>query len=311
VFDTLGVSLLVGLVIVFGWLMRRAWHTDRRVLKWSGAVLSGLLTLLFAVALTATLAGYAKLNRKYDNPVSPVSVDGTPERIARGERFVRLCADCHAADESAPLEGNFFLEDAPPIGTFYAPNLTPTHLSEWTDGEIIRAIREGIHRNGRSLLIMPATTFRNLSDEDVEAIVAYLRSQPALEPDTPTNNLNVLGAIMMNLVGPFEAQPPITEPVVAPPTGPTAAYGEYMSSLACSVCHGADLAGDEAFSVPGIVGIGQLWTQEHFIRFIRTGQRPSGPPVDGELMPWEDLSEFFEEDDELRAIFAYLGTLGG
>jgi mono/diheme cytochrome c family protein len=211
----------VGLAVVFGWLTRRAWHANRRVLKWSGAVLAGLLTLVFAAVLAAVLVGYAKLNRKHDNPVSHVSVDVTPERIARGERFGHLCAGCHAADESPPMEGRDFLQDAPPIGTFYAPNLTPIHLSEWTDGEIIRAIREGVHRSGRSLLIMPSTTFRNLSDEDVQAIVAYLRSQPPVGPDTPTNKLNVLGALMVNLAALFEVQPPITAPVVAPPAGPT------------------------------------------------------------------------------------------
>ncbi len=136
-------------------------------------------------------------------------------------------------------------------------------------------------------------------------------------PDAPPNSLNVLGPIGANFDDPetlqpiFEAQPPLTEPVVAPPAGPTAAYGEYLASYTCPLCHGADLDGNEAFRAPGLAGVGLTWTEEQFINFMRTGERPSGPPVDGELMPWEDLSELFEDDDELRAIFAYLGTLGG
>ncbi|MFV1987879.1 MAG: c-type cytochrome [Gemmatimonadota bacterium] len=310
-FDIFGVSVLVGLAALFGWLTRRAWQTNHPVLKWSGAVFAGLLTFVFTAAVAAALLGYAKLNRKHDNPASLVSVEVTPERIAKGERFASLCAGCHAADESPPLEGKFFLEDAPPIGRFYAPNLTPIHLGEWTDGEIIRAIREGVHRSGRSLLIMPSTTFRHLSDEDVHAIVAYLRSQPPIGPDTPTNRLNVLGALVANIAPIFEVQPPITAPIVAPPAGPTAAHGEYLASWACAACHGADLAGEIAFGAPGLAAAGQFWTEEHFIHFIRSGERPSGPPVDAELMPWEDLSEFFTDDDELRAIFAHLGTVGG
>jgi len=275
-------------------------------------MLSGLMTLVSAAALVLVFIGYAKLNRKHDNPVPRVSVDVTPERIAQGERFGRLCAAaCHADDESPPIEGSDFLEDAPPIGTFYAPNLTPTHLGEWTDGEIIRAIREGVHRSGRSLLVMPSSVFRHLSDDDVQAIVAYLRAQPPVEPDTPTNRLNVLGAIMAALGGPFEVQPPLTEPVVAPAPGPTAAHGGYLASVVCSLCHGADLGGIEAFLAPPLAGVGRTWTEEQFINFIRTGERPSGPPVDGELMPWEDLSGFFQDDDDLRAIFAHLGTLDG
>jgi hypothetical protein len=91
-FDTFGVSLLVGLAVLFAWLTRRAWHANRRVLKWSGAVLSGLLTLVFAGALAAALVGYAKLNRKYDNPVPRVSVDVTPESCEG--RAVRAPAGC-------------------------------------------------------------------------------------------------------------------------------------------------------------------------------------------------------------------------
>ena len=158
---------------------------------------------------------------------------------------------------------------------------------------------------------MPAGMFRNLSDDDVQAIVAFLRSQPPVEPDTPPNNLSVLGAIMVNFEPVFEAQPPLTEPVVAPPAGPTAAYGEYLASYTCSICHGADLDGDDVFGGPGLAGVGLTWTEAQFIHFIRTGERPSGPAVDSELMPWEILSKLYEDDDELRAIFAHLGTLGG
>ena len=312
-FDILRVAILVGLTVALGWLARRAWRSTRRVLKWVGATLCGLLALVVAAALVVALVGYYKLNRKYDNPVAQISVAVTPELVARGERFGELCAGCHAADESPPLEGHDFLgEDAPPIGTLWAPNLTPTHLGEWSDGEIIRAIREAIHRSGRSLLIMPSNAFRNLSYADVHAIVAYLRSQPPVEPDTPHNRLNVLGAILINVFPVREAQPPVTEPVVAPPAGPTAEYGEYLTSITCAGgCHGGGLGGDARFNAPGLVGAGLTWTEDQFITFMRTGVRPDGRAVDGEAMPWENLSEFLADDDELRAIFARLAALGG
>lgn len=309
-FDILGVSLLVVLAILFGWLTRRAWRSSRPAIKWGGVLFSGVLTMAVVAVLAAALIGYAKLNRKYDNPVPQLSVELTPERIARGERFGKLCAGCHAADEALPMEGRDFLgEDAPPVGTFYAPNLTPTHLAEWTDGEIIRAIREGVHRSGRSLLIMPARGFRNLSDDDVHAIVAYLRSQPPVEPDTPPAKLNVLGAIMVNFVPLLEVQPPITGPVVAPPPGPTAEYGAYTSSYTCAFCHGADLRGDETFPSPDLMGVALGWSEEQFLHFMKTGLRPDGSAVDGEAMPWEEMSEFLEVE-ELRAVFAHIGTLG-
>jgi mono/diheme cytochrome c family protein len=306
-FDFFGVLFLALLLSVFGWLVSRAWRVRRPVLKWLGAVTAGLLTLLLAVALGAALFGYWKLNNSHENPVPQLSVVVTPERVARGERFGSLCASCHSPEADAAMTGKDFLgEGAPPIGDFFAPNLTPTHLANWSDGEIVRAIREGIHRSGRSLLIMPAEAFRHLSDEDVQSIVAFLRSLQPEGVDTPPNHLNVLGAIMANIAPIFEAQSPITEPVLAPPAGPTAAYGAYLSSFSCEMCHGADLLGNAEFQVPPLLAVPLAWGEEAFIKFMRTGTRPDGSSVDGETMPWEDLGRLFSDNEELRAIYAHL-----
>lgn len=304
-FDFFGVSLLLLLVLVFGWLASRAWRVKRPVLKWLGATTVGLLTLVLGVLLGAALFGYWKLNRSHDNPVAQFNVSATPEQIARGEQLGILCAECHAPEAGAPMTGKDFLgEDAPPIGEFYAPNLTPAHLAEWSDGEVVRAIREGVHKSGRSLLIMPSEILRNLSDEDVQAIVAYLRSLKQEGVDTPPNQLNVLGAIMVTQAPIFQAQPPITDPVLAPPAGPTAAYGAYLSSFTCAACHGADLLGDA--EAPSLLAVPLAWGEQSFIEFMRTGVRPDGSSVDGEAMPWKFIGRLITEDGELRAIYAHL-----
>ena len=77
------------------------------------------------------------------------------------------------------MVGQDFSKGGPPVGTLYGANLTPAgEIKDWSDGEIIRAIREGVHKTGRSLIIMPSEVFRHLSDVDVQAIVAYfVRSQ--------------------------------------------------------------------------------------------------------------------------------------
>lgn len=311
-FDIVGIGILVVLAAALGWLARRAWQSTHRVLRWVGTTLSGLLTVVFVIALVLALVGYYKLNRKYDNPVLEITVQATPELLARGARIVSFCAGCHGAEEALPLDGQDWSAEMPfPVGSIWAPNLTPAHLGAWSDGEIIRAIREGIHPSGRSLLFMPSSAFRNLSDADVHAIVAYLRSQARIEPDTPPNKLNVLGAIMVNIGPAFEAQPPVTGPVVAPPAGPTAAYGEYLTSITCAVCHGEDLGGNPVFEAPGLVGAGRGWTEEQFIGFMRTGVRPDGRAVDGDAMPWRIFMEFLASDDDLKAIFARLAALGG
>ena len=307
IFDFPGVTAIVAVGILGGYLARRTRHSERSLVRWIGAPLAGLLALASLVALGVVLRGYWKLNRHYDNPVSSISVELTPERIARGERLARICAGCHAADQEPPLEGQDFLGDgeAPPIGRMYAPNLTPIHLGGWSDGEIIRAIREGIHKNGRSLLIMPASSFRHFSDEDVMAIVAYLRSQPAVEPDTPPLRLNVLGAVLVNIAPIFEAQAPITEPVLGPPGGVTREYGGYLASLTCMSCHGEDLGGNLGMGAPGLIGVGLTWNEDAFRSFFETGIKPDGSAVDGDRMPWEELRSLFDED-ELRAIWLYL-----
>lgn len=305
--DYLSLFILAVFVMALGWLSRRAWRAKQSIVKWLGGGLAAILTVAVSVALVAAMYGYWKLNRSYDNPVSDISVSITPEKIQRGAKLAILCADCHAPDEGQPMTGNDFLDDgAPPIGTFFAPNLTPVHLADWSDGEIIRAIREGVHRSGRSLLIMPSGFFRNLSDADAEAIVAYLRSLPPEGEDTPPNRLNALGAVMVLSLPIFEAQSPIIESVTSPPPSATAEYGAYAASFTCEGCHGADLMGDPKFEAPPLLAIPLAWSEDQFIAFIRTGTRPDGTSVNEDLMSWKVLSDFFSEDDELRAIYAHL-----
>ena len=306
-FDIPGFSALVLLTAVLSWLALRLWRARRPLVKWLFGLAASMLALASLLLVVGALAGYWRLNRSYDNPIHAIVVEATPERLTRGEWFHPYCSGCHAEEQGAALTGQDFLgEDAPPIGVFHAPNLTPVHLGDWTDGEIVRAIREGVHRDGRSLLIMPSGQLRHLSDEDVYSIVAYLRSLPPQGEATPPNNLNVLGAIMVVPAPFFEAQPPLSGPVIAPAPGPTAAYGAYLSSFTCEICHGADGLGDPDFASPPLIGIPLAWNERAFIDFMRTGIRPDGSSVDAERMPWKDMSAFLGDDDELRAIYAHM-----
>lgn len=310
--------VIVGaLIALFAFLFLRARRAKKAAVKWAGLILTGLLTVLLAAVFVGGLVGALRLNAKHSNPVAEVTVAMTPGQIARGEHIAYLCLGCHSSDGELPLEGQNFLAGeggAPPVGALYAPNLTPAHFASWSDGEIIRAIREGVHKSGRSLIIMPSKTFHNMSDEDVQALVAYLRSQPAVEPNTPANRLNLLG-VAFTLMAPLaSAQPPITQPVVAPPAGPTAEYGAYLTSfVGCSDCHGEKLDGvvtggdPNAPSAPNLTKIVPSWTEEQFISFFRTGVDPGGEAV-GEEMPWQDYDRF-ASDDDLRAIYAYLHGL--
>jgi mono/diheme cytochrome c family protein len=316
VFDYVGVGILVLLLILFGFLTWRAWRAQNRVVRWGGAIISGLLTLLVAVVTGAALYGFAQINKTHSNPVADVKVASTPEQLARGEKLANTCVGCHSPNGQFPLAGQNFAEGGPPVGTLYATNLTPGgELNSWSDGEIIRAIREGIHKDGRSLLIMPSSSFHSMSDGDVQAIVAFLRSQPAV-PATPPTNISLIGALLVTISnGAFlSAQPPIAGPISRPPEGPTAEYGEYLISSigGCRDCHGANLTGGVATdngppAGPTLMTVGQRWSEADFIKAIRTGVKPDGVTF-SEDMPWKEINAF-ASDDDLKALYAHLKTL--
>jgi mono/diheme cytochrome c family protein len=213
------------------------------------------------------------------------------------------------------LVGSNFTLEGPPFGTLWAPNLTRAgEIEHWTDGEIIRAIREGVHQTGRALVIMPSEVFRHLSDVDVEAIVAYLRSQPAVEPNTPPTRLNVLAALLLGAgIASTSAQPPITQPIVAPAEAISVEHGEYLiSTLGCQLCHGENLTGGKVGGPgppagPNLTVLLTKWDVEDFIRTLRTGVDPYKHTLTAR-MPWKAISAF-ASDTDLQAMYLYLHGL--
>jgi len=189
--NVLGWLVFVAFAVLFGWLTRRAWRVKNALLKWGGVALSGLLTLVLVLLTVVLGRGLYILYMPRNYPVAEITVARTPEQIARGEHLAAtVCAACHNPDGELPLSGGKNLsEDAGlPLGDLYPPNLTPAgEIATWTDGEILRAIREGTHKAGRPLT-MPVQRLRNLSDTDAQALVAYLRSQPAVQNDVSPNN---------------------------------------------------------------------------------------------------------------------------
>ncbi len=323
--DFVGVTILIVLIALFGFLTARAWKLNRAFLKWAGVVVCGLLTLIPATLLVLGLVGFGKLNEQHANPVPDVTVAKSATQIARGEQLAHVCMSCHSTNNELPLTGTNFAAKfgLPPIGTLYAPNLTPGgNIDNWTDGELIRAIREGVHKNGRSLLIMPATDFRNLSDDDVQALVAYLRTQPPTGDPTPPNQLNLFGALFTNLADFRTAQPPVSN-VTAPPPG-SADYGKYMVNiLGCHDCHGDQLQGKVDNGQPGpppgpnLTLIVPKWTHEQFMDFFNQGALPGGSTVPTltlpsgftePMMPWP-MVRAATTDAELSDMYDYLHSL--
>jgi mono/diheme cytochrome c family protein len=316
-FDFIGVVVLASIGLLGYWLASRANRIRNRLLKWIALAPSLLLSSLGISLLVTALVGYWQINRPgRRNVPSQVNVAVTQARVARGHQLSAVCGECHSIKLGGALIGrDFFAEGGPPVGRIYAPNLTPAgEIQTWTDGEIIRAIREGIHKSGRALTIMPSKAFHHLSDEDVQSLVAYLRSQPREGKTSPSTKLNVVGALFFGLgLAQTSAQTAIDHQVIAPPPGPTADYGKYLVAIGnCADCHGDDLGGKSPSGPgpppgPNIKAIVAAWNEDGFIRTFRTGVDPANHTVlPG--MPWRSISNF-ASDDDLKAIYAYLRTL--
>jgi cytochrome c553 len=161
-----------------------------------------------------------------------------------------------------------------------------------------------------------------MSDEDVQALVAFLRTQPAAGGPTPDNSFNVLGAIFTNLTDFRTAQQPVGR-VAAPPAG-TLEYGKYLVDIiGCRSCHGPELQGRVETGQPGppagpnLTQIVSQWTEEEFMTFFNTGTLPGGAKVPAIILPsgyseprmnWP-MVRAVATDEELKAMYTYLHSL--
>ena len=125
--------------------------------------------------------------------VQAVAIQPSPELVARG-RYVATAADCvacHTTEGGQPYAGGRAFKL--PFGTIYAPNITPdrqTGIGAWTAGEFLRAVRQGVGRQGEELYpAFPYTSYHRMTDQDVLAVKAYLATLAPVRHETPRNAL--------------------------------------------------------------------------------------------------------------------------
>ena len=308
-----------------------------KILKWFGiAVLAVLVVFVVFV--------YAASNRTYDAPYPEISASLDSTIIARGAYLAygpAHCVDCHVPmsefprarrGEKVPLSGG--MDFVLPPGIVHAPNITAdpeTGIGAFTDGEIARALRHGVKHDGSPLVdFMP---FYDLSDDDLTAIISFLRSSPPVKNKRPANEWNFLGKAILA----FGMIKPMGDGIIpaSPERDTTIAYGKYLAeSVAnCRGCHtqrdmmtgayvGIDYAGSQPFEVfdnqgniirgkhlvtPNLTpdqetGRMAMWPKEVFIARFRAGEAIPGSP-----MPWGAYKTM--TDDDLIAIYKYLQTL--
>src|SRR6202035_2702586 len=212
------------------------------------------LPILFAIAITFTI-GWSPFLGPKTRALTNRTFERTPQRLERG-RYIATglsgCIYCHTPhDWTAPDEpmlagmsgGGDVLPYAGLPGRIVAPNLTPdpeTGAGHWTDDQLARAIREGVGHNGRALFpIMPYQHYRNMSDEDIASVVAYLRAPPAVHHQLPATEIIFPVEYLIR-----SAPEPIAAPVADVASLDQFKYGTYLVDQAgCIDCHTAQVRG--------------------------------------------------------------------
>lgn len=311
-----------------------------------------ILVVIIVVGIAVTMNFFMPRQR----PPSDVKVEITPELLARGTylaEHVLLCNDCHSERDwtlySGPSKPPFgagrpcMTRETETIGIRVSAgqgnfpgvlcirNITPdpeSGIGNWTDGELIRAMREGVDHQGLGLFpIMPYFIYRSISDQDAAAVVAYMRELEPVRAERPDRSIDFPMSMLIELF-----PEPLDGPVAHPDETDPLAYGEYLATIArCGFCHtprqnrgkdgipGREFAGGVPFALgskitpsrnltPHETGIG-TWTKEAFIaRFKQFGDpQPVASLEDNTLMDWSAYAGMTGAD--LGAIYDFLQTL--
>lgn len=309
-------------------------------------LLKGLLGLLI-VLLAIAGAGLAYFFTTYPAvaEAEPLQVVSTPERVARGEylfNHVAICVDCHSTRDftkyAGPIidgthgkGGEAFTNAIMGVpGDFYAPNITPAGIGDWTDGEVMRAITVGVNKRGDALFpLMPYPNYREMDRDDVEAMLAYMRTLQPIANHVPDRSLQFPMHLIIRTIPQRAALAPRPSP------SDRVAYGGYLARTAsCADCHtardqgtprpGMTFAGGMEFRWPwgGAVrsanitpdadsGIGS-WPEEQFIQKFKAWENAPEPVLsqaeqrENTVMPWRAYAGMTRED--LGAVYAFLRT---
>lgn len=310
-----------------------------RALSWLALALS-----VVAVAL----AGYVwrTWDRTWDAPTPDIHASADPDVIKRGEYLVfgpAHCVECHTASaetfehyvetgERPPLAGGMPFA-VPPLGTLYPKNLTPdpeTGIGRYSDRQIARLLRYSVRSDGRAS-VQPLMPYASLSDDDVTAIISFLRAQPPVRHQVPDAEWTLAGKVVKSLSPVFKPRTGVQAPKTAPAEQPTRERGEYLAHSVgnCGGCHsprsqltfqlrGPEFSGGvpieprpltEAdrtlwFAPPNLTplegsAIRRFPDRETFVaRFQRGGRKHVASP-----MPWDSFARMTSED--AGALFEY------
>lgn len=280
-------------------------------------IIIGLVILVAVVAVIVKICFNSKASQVFAKPELQIHEDVIKADVELGKRIYAVrngCIDCHGVD----LTGAMIMED-PAMGSIHGANITPFTLKDWTDEDIGRAIRYGIHKEGRSLQFMPSFDFEGLSKGDVAAVIAYLRSVPAVEKESHKNKFGPLAHVLA-----VAGQMPIMFPalVVDPSKGfsekpaeeASLDFGKYLAN-SCVGCHqhnysgGKIPGGDPSWPPAADIRLGKFaaYTEESFKKMMETGVSPVSGSLLRPPMPIHLLKQMSET--ETKALWIFLSSL--
>lgn len=264
----------------------------KRILKWPAIVLGALVLLLALAGAALYPAGAKAFSRVYPGlPVEALRIPSGADAIARGKHISIIwgCTKCHGQDMSGSLMANDII-----LGTIPASNLTSGKGgigASFGDVDWIRAIRHGVAPDGGVLALM--LDYSAMSDGDLVDLIAYLKQLPPIDREYPEMHLGLVVPLApaLGLYTPSAEVMDHNAPRPAEPvSGATAEYGKYLFAI-CSQCHSTNLAGKV-----------EKWSQEDFVRAVRTSILPNGKRLSQAMSP-KTFGEL--NDTELHALWLY------
>jgi mono/diheme cytochrome c family protein len=285
-----------------------------------GAALGGAAGLLAAAAGLVYARSERRIARPYAAPVAALAVPHDEAAVARGRHLASIatCVLCHGRD----LGGAVYSSDAL-LGTIAGPNLTRGRGgvgAALTTADWVRAVRHGVGRDGRSLIVMPSEVYVRLGASDLAALVAYGQQLPPVDRVIPRSRFGPLGrgllaAGKLNIL--VAEKTPALPLRAAPPPAPTADYGRYLADVTgCHGCHGFGLSGGRVAGPPSFPPAANLtpagplarWGEGDFARALRQGRRPDNSAIHP-FMPWREYAAM--SDEEVRALWLYVRGVRG
>ena len=303
--------------------------------------------LLVLSALLVSSIGaiyFSSCNNNKTEPEPTSNKDSIDNAIKKGEylaRHVAGCVDCHSQRDLTKYGGPVvpgteggggfaFIPGFGLPGTLYGKNITPdteTGIGSWSDDEVLRAVTQGISKNGDTLFpLMPYPTFNRMPKEDLLNIIAYIRTLKPIKNQVQPRQL----MIPIGMAYPGQYLQPSVDGNIRPPESDRIKYGEYLVTFAsCTDCHapltpqGPDrsrpFAGGHVFDVghykvvsanispDSATGIG-TWTEERFLNKFKPYREEKNwnftPGKENTIMPVAEIAGM--KDEDLKAIFAYL-----